>query len=364
MGSKRAREDPPKPGSAISGDSSEQYEIVEYLGEGQFALVYKARSLSDNRLVAMKKVKMGPRDEAKLGLNRSAIREIRIMQELSHPHILPLLNVVTVGANITLVLEFMDFDLEKVIKDTSLVLTAANVKAYTIMILRGMAYLHRNWILHRDLKPDNLLLNISGQLKITDFGLAKPFGSPSRPFTSQVVTRWYRAPELLQGAHRYGGAVDIWAVGCIFAEMLQRAPLFPGESDMDQYIKIIQVMGSPSDTTWQDVRKLPSFIDVKECPPIPLEQIFRAVTADMLDFLKSCLLYEPTKRVTCEEALSLPAFTTRMPLATPPTGLPVPSKFRAKMQAEMAEGEKKRVKLEGGVESGRSDWVVKRRVYT
>lgn len=174
----------------ISHSTSDRYEIISYLGEGQFALVYKARDKKENQVVAMKKIKMGSRDEAKLGLNRSAIREIKIMQELHHSNIITLLDVITIGANVTLVLDFMDFELDTVIRDTSLVLTLANVKAYSVMTLRGVAYLHRNWILHRDLKPDNLLLSMKGQLKITDFGLAKPFGTPTRPFTSQVVTRF------------------------------------------------------------------------------------------------------------------------------------------------------------------------------
>ena len=174
----------------MAHSTSDRYEIVSYLGEGQFALVYKARDKKQDQIVAMKKIKMGSRDEAKLGLNRSAIREIKIMQELHHSNIITLLDVVTIGANVTLVLDFMDFELDTVIRDTSLVLTLANVKAYSVMTMRGVAYLHRNWILHRDLKPDNLLLNMKGQLKITDFGLAKPFGTPTRPFTSQVVTRF------------------------------------------------------------------------------------------------------------------------------------------------------------------------------
>lgn len=157
-------------------DDSGRYEIVGYLGEGQFALVYKAFDKTEKCVVAMKKIKGGSQDETKLGLNRSAIREIKIMQELHHPNVLPLLNVITVGANITLVLEFMDFELDSVVRDTSIVLAPAHVKSYAIMTLRGVAYLHRSGILHRDLKPDNLLLNTKGNLKITDFGLAKPFG--------------------------------------------------------------------------------------------------------------------------------------------------------------------------------------------
>ncbi|OQV15963.1 Cyclin-dependent kinase 7 [Hypsibius exemplaris] len=329
----------------------DRYEIIAYLGEGQFALVYKARDRIEDRIVAMKKIKMGGRDEARLGLNRSAIREIKIMQELHHVNVVALLDVITTGPNVTLILDFMDFDLDTVIRDGGIVLTPANVKAYSIMTLRGVAYLHRNWILHRDLKPDNLLLNVKGDLKITDFGLAKPFGTPTRQFTSQVVTRWYRAPELLFGAIRYGPAIDVWAIGCIIAEMLQRAPIFPGESDLEQFSKITQVLGSPTDATWKNFRLLAYAIPVKELAGVPLEQILRAVPMDMLDVIRNCLLYDPLRRCSCEEALRMPAFTTKKPFASHPSLLPVPASVRARIQNDgKADGKRKvepRVDLTG-----------------
>lgn len=144
-------------------------------------------------------------------------------------------------SNVSLVFDFMDTDLEVIIKDSNLVLSPANVKAYVIQTLLGLEYLHTNWILHRDLKPNNLLISSDGVLKIGDFGLAKFFGSPNRVNTHQVVTRWYRAPELLYGARLYATGIDMWAVGCILAELLLRVPFLPGESDLDQLTKIFQV---------------------------------------------------------------------------------------------------------------------------
>ena len=127
------------------------------------------------------------------------------------------------------------------IQDTSLILTAANIKSYTLQTLQGLEYLHTNWILHRDLKPNNLLVDSNGCLKLGDFGLAKYFGSPNRLYTHEVVTRWYRAPELLFGAKKYGVGVDVWAVGCILAELLLRIPFLAGETCLDQLSKIFQV---------------------------------------------------------------------------------------------------------------------------
>lgn len=168
------------------------------------------------------------------------------------------------------------------------------------------------------------------------------------------------------GAYRYGGAVDVWAIGCIVAEMLQRAPLFAGESDLDQYAKMTHVLGSPSEDNWKNVRSLPSFIDVKKCDPIPLEHIFRAATADMLDLIRACLTYEPTKRVTCEEALRMPVFLTKKPFPSHPSTLPIPGKVRARQQKEANDAaiqNKKRLRLDAGQDAS-SDWVVKRRTYT
>lgn len=144
-------------------------------------------------------------------------------------------------SNVSLVFDFMDTDLEVIIKDTGIVLTPANIKAYLAQTLQGLDYLHFNWILHRDLKPNNLLISSEGVVKIGDFGLAKFYGSPNRINTHQVVTRWYRAPELLYGARLYGTGVDMWAIGCILGELLLRTPIFPGESDLDQLTKIFTV---------------------------------------------------------------------------------------------------------------------------
>lgn len=231
-------------------DPTVRYEKIDFLGEGQFATVYKARDIKTDIIVAVKKIKLGSRLEAQDGINRTALREIKLLQELSHENLIGLLDVFGQKSNVSLVFDFMDTDLEIIVRDNNIVLTPANVKAYTIMTLKGLEYLHQNWILHRDLKPNNLLVNREGILKIGDFGLAKAFGSPTRINTHHVVTRWYRSPELLFGANQYSTGVDIWAVGCILAELLLRVPFLPGESDLDQLSKIFQVFGTPTEDDW------------------------------------------------------------------------------------------------------------------
>ncbi|XP_069483500.1 cyclin-dependent kinase 7 isoform X3 [Ambystoma mexicanum] len=232
-----------------------RYEKLDFLGEGQFATVYKARDKNTNQIVAIKKIKLGHRSEAKDGINRTALREIKLLQELSHPNIIGLLDAFGHKSNISLVFDFMETDLEVIIKDTSLVLTPAHIKAYMLMTLQGLEYLHHLWILHRDLKPNNLLLDENGVLKLADFGLAKSFGSPNRAYTHQVVTRWYRSPELLFGAKMYGVGVDMWAVGCILAELLLRVPFLPGDSDLDQLTRIFETLGTPVEEQWPALRK-------------------------------------------------------------------------------------------------------------
>ncbi|XP_063955786.1 cyclin-dependent kinase 7-like [Lytechinus pictus] len=293
----------------LAGDRSKLYENIDFLGEGQFATVYKARDLQhDGRIVAVKKIKLGHRSEAQDGINRTALREIKLLQELRHENIIGLLDCFGQRSNISLVFDFMETDLEVIIKESSLVLTPAHIKAYTMMALRGLEYLHSNWILHRDMKPNNLLLDEGGVLKIGDFGLAKFYGSPNRIYTHQVVTRWYRCPELLFGARIYGTGVDMWAMGCILAELLLRVPFLPGESDLDQLSRIFQTIGTPSEEEWPNMSALADYIEFKKFPGTPLRDIFTAATDDLLNLLKGLLLMDPCRRCKATEALKMPYF--------------------------------------------------------
>lgn len=160
-------------------------------------MVYKARNIENDDIVAVKKIKLGSREEACDGINRTALREIKLLQELHHENVIALLDVFGHKSNVSLVFEFVNTDMEVIIRDNKITLTPGNIKSYMMQTLRGLEYLHKNWIMHRDLKPNNLLINSDGVLKVADFGLAKFYGSPSRINTHQVVTRWYRAPELL-----------------------------------------------------------------------------------------------------------------------------------------------------------------------
>ncbi|XP_051785482.1 cyclin-dependent kinase 7 isoform X2 [Erpetoichthys calabaricus] len=218
----------------------------------------------------------------------------------------------------------METDLEVIIKDTSLVLTPANIKAYMLMTLQGLEYMHQHWILHRDLKPNNLLLDENGVLKIADFGLAKAFGSPNRVYTHQVVTRWYRSPELLFGARMYGVGVDMWAVGCILAELLLRVPFLPGDTDLDQLTRIFEALGTPTEEKWPGMTSLPDYISFKMFPGTPLEHIFSAAGDDLLELLQGLFTFNPCTRTTATQALKKRYFSNR-PGPTPGPQLPRPN---------------------------------------
>nr|XP_026652299.1 cyclin-dependent kinase 7 isoform X2 [Zonotrichia albicollis] len=303
---------------------AKRYEKLDFLGEGQFATVFKAKDKTNDRIVAIKKIKLGHRSEAKDGINRTALREIKLLQELSHPNIIGLIDAFGHKSNISLVFDFMETDLEVIIKDTSIVLTQSHIKAYMLMTLQGLEYLHQHWILHRDLKPNNLLLDENGVLKLADFGLAKSFGSPNRVYTHQVVTRWYRAPELLFGARMYGVGVDMWAVGCILAELLLRVPFLPGDSDLDQLTRIFETLGTPTEEQWPGMTSLPDYVTFKPFPGMPLQHIFSAAGDDLLSLLQGLFTFNPSTRVTATQALKQKYFSNR-PGPTPGNQLPRPN---------------------------------------
>ncbi|CAL2030858.1 hypothetical protein CAEBREN_18169 [Caenorhabditis brenneri] len=316
---------------------NKRYETIRHLGEGQFANVYMAKDLETGEIVAIKKIKLGSREEAKDGINRTAIREIKLLKEIHHDNIITLRDVIGHRTSIQLVFDFMDTDLEHVVKDQAIILSPSHIKNITMQMLLGLEFLHTHWILHRDLKPNNLLMNSVGRVKVTDFGLARFFGSPNRNYTHQVVTRWYRAPELLFGARSYGVGIDIWSVGCIIAELLLRTPIFPGETDIDQLVKIYNVLGCPTLETWPNMNKMNSFITLRADNETPgLNFIFSAAPQDLIDLLIKMWTFDPVKRVNCTQALQAEYFRSQ-PYCCLDEELPLPNKKPAKRSRRLDE---------------------------
>jgi len=219
----------------------------------------------------------------------------------------------------------MESDLEAVIKDRRLHLGPGDIKSYLRMVLLALECCHANWVLHRDMKPNNLLIGPDGTLKLADFGLARIFGSPDRRFTHQVFARWYRAPELLFGAKCYGGGVDVWGVGCVMGELMSRLPMFEGSSDIDQLGKIFAVLGTPTEAGWPGVRALPDFVEYVPCVAPPLRTRFPAASDEAVALLSAMLTYDPNQRLTATSALAHPYFSSG-PAATPPHALPRPQR--------------------------------------
>jgi len=215
----------------------------------------------------------------------------------------------------------METDLKKIIEDRMIQLSASDYKSYMFMLLSGIEYLHSNWILHRDICPGNLLISSDGILKIGDFGLAKKFGNEDQRLTPEVVTRWYRAPELLMGARYYGKAVDLWSVGCVFAEMMLRMPYFAGDTEIDQLGKIFWALGTPSEKDWQNMDLLPGYIQFTPSEGSPLTSLFRSATDDAIELLKALLTLNPHGRPSATEVLKNYNYFKFAPIKTPPEKL-------------------------------------------
>ncbi|KAK9838165.1 hypothetical protein WJX81_005984 [Elliptochloris bilobata] len=297
------------------------YEKCETLGEGTFGVVFKAIHKETGQVVAIKKIRLG---KAKEGVNMTALREIKLLKELHSPYIVRLLDVFPHKRNLSLVFEYMESDLEALIKDRALILSEADVKSYMQMLLRALEVCHGHWVLHRDVKPNNFLIAASGEMKLADFGLARVFGSPEAGrYTDQVFARWYRAPELLFGSTAYGPSVDMWAAGCVFAELLLRRPWLPGVSDLDQLGKVFQALGTPTPAAWPGAEGLPQFVAFQPTPAPPLRANFRQANEDALDLLARLVAFDPARRPSAIEALAH-RFFRAAPAPTPPARLPRP----------------------------------------
>ncbi|KAK9063498.1 hypothetical protein SSX86_017368 [Deinandra increscens subsp. villosa] len=308
--------------------SVDEFERLNKIDEGTYGVVYRAKDKKTGEIVALKKVKM---EKEREGFPLTSLREINILLSFHHPSIVDVKEVV-VGSNldsIFMVMEYMEHDLKALMETMKQPFSQSEVKCLMLQLFEGTKYLHDNWVLHRDLKTSNLLLNNRGELKICDFGLSRQYGSPLKPYTHLVVTLWYRAPELLLGTKLYSTAIDMWSLGCIMAELLSKQPLFNGKTEFDQLDKIFKTLGTPNETIWPGYSKLPgvkvNFVK-HQLPALGdflvcvssfcwynlLRRKFPAtsftgspVLSDAgFDLLNKLLTYDPEKRITAEAALN------------------------------------------------------------
>ncbi|XP_035890044.1 cyclin-dependent kinase 3 isoform X2 [Phyllostomus discolor] len=320
------------------------FQKVEKIGEGTYGVVYKAKNKETGQLVALKKIRLDLETE---GVPSTAIREISLLKELKHPNIVRLLDVVHNEKKLYLVFEFLNQDLKKFMDSTPVSeLPLHLVKSYLFQLLQGVSFCHSHRVIHRDLKPQNLLINELGAIKLADFGLARAFGVPLRTYTHevprdpgerrpaeaespvslaapsdavssspQVVTLWYRAPEILLGSKFYSTAVDIWSIGCIFAEMMTCKALFPGDSEIDQLFRIFRTLGTPSEAMWPGVTQLPDYKgSFPKWTKKGLEDVVPNLEPEGQDLLM-LLQYDPSQRISAKGALAHPYFVSSK---TPP----------------------------------------------
>ncbi|XP_044269221.1 cyclin-dependent kinase 10 [Tribolium madens] len=281
-----------------------EFEKLNRIGEGTYGIVYRAKDTISDKIVALKKVRM---DLERDGIPVSSLREIQVLLKCRHENIVHLKEVV-VGRSlesIFLAMEYCEQDLASLLDNMQAPFTESQVKCIMLQVLRGLRYLHHNFVVHRDLKVSNLLMTDKGCVKIADFGLARWFGVPLRPMTPHVVTLWYRAPELLLQAPTQTTSVDMWAAGCILGELLGHKPLLPGRSEIQQLELIVDLLGTPSDAIWPGFSELPALenFSLKQQPYNNLKQRFPWLSAAGLRLLNFLFMYDPRKRATAEECL-------------------------------------------------------------
>ncbi|OWK52115.1 Cyclin-dependent kinase 3 [Lonchura striata] len=253
------------------------FQKVEKIGEGTYGVVYKARNKRTGQLVALKKIRLDA-----------------------------LLDVIHSQKKLYMVFEYLNQDLKKYMDSCQAgELPLSLVKNYLFQLLQGVSFCHSHRVIHRDLKPQNLLINEAGAIKLADFGLARAFGVPLRTYTHEVVTLWYRAPEILLGCRYYSTPVDIWSIGCIFAEMMTRKALFAGDSEIDQLFQIFRTLGTPTEVTWPGVTQLPDYKgSFPQWPRKEMKDIVPNLDRDGRDLLTQLLLYDPSKRISAKAALN------------------------------------------------------------
>ncbi|CAL8082155.1 unnamed protein product [Orchesella dallaii] len=304
-----ASPDPPVP----HGRSNQ---AVKAIGSGAYGTVYKANDISQpGKFVALKKIRI-PIDEN--GIPISILREVALVRQLDrfeHPNIVRFLDVChrsELGSEqhlqLCLVFEFVEMDLAKYIRRYPGGLPSTKVKDIVFQVLCGVDFLHSQRIVHMDLKPPNLLISEAGQVKLADFGLAKVYDF-GRRLTDKVVTLRYRSPEVLLNSS-YGSAVDVWSVGCIFAELIRMEQLLPGTSERDQLEQILNLLGTPSEEQWpRDSPILPqSFVSR---PPMNLEELVPGLDPVGLSLLKKMLIFDQHDRISANDAARHPYFENR-----------------------------------------------------
>ncbi|KAH8740518.1 cyclin dependent kinase A [Cryptosporidium ryanae] len=245
-------------GEGITNYSSlDDYEYLNIIGEGTYGVVYKCKKKQSGEIFAIKTLRNGSGE-----LSTTTLREISILRETNHPNVVSIHDIIISPENVSIVFEYISYDLKRYLTMFPGKIPPIKFTKYIIFeILNGLYHLHTCRTIHRDLKPQNILVTDANipAVKIADFGLARVLSSPFKTLTREVVTLWYRAPELILGLRNYSCSVDIWSVGCIFVELFIGKPLFPGDSEISTLYMIFKTLGTPSEEIYKGISSLPEF---------------------------------------------------------------------------------------------------------
>jgi len=289
---------------------SKAYQKIATIGSGTYGTVYKAQNTNTKELLAIKKIKLEVDTE---GVPSTALREIVILKKMNHPNVVKLINIDCSENRLYLFFEYLPYDLRKFIsekyKEKESFLPVEVIKTIMYQIVTGTKFLHSNKVLHRDLKPQNILIDDSFRTKIADFGLSRSYTIPIRPYTKEVLTLWYRAPELMLGSDQYSTPIDVWSLGCIMGELYLKTPLFCGDSEIDQLHKIFQALGTPNPNTWEGVNELPNYnVEFPKWNGGNLQKLVPMMDNVAFDLFSKMIVLNPIKRISAKEAIDHPFF--------------------------------------------------------
>lgn len=297
--------------SEIGFGKIESYTKLDKLGEGTYATVFKGKSRLTDSLVALKEIRL----EHEEGAPCTAIREVSLLRDLKHANIVTLHDIIHTDKSLTLVFEYLEKDLKQYMDDCGNIMSMTNVKIFLFQLLRGLNYCHKRRVLHRDLKPQNLLINERGELKLADFGLARAKSIPTKTYSNEVVTLWYRPPDVLLGSTEYSTPIDMWGVGCIFYEMACGRPLFPGSTVEDELHLIFKTLGTPTEDSLPNISHNQDFLSYS-FPHYQAEALLTIaprLDSDGLDLLAKFLKYNAKIRVSAADALKHSFFNSLGP---------------------------------------------------
>ncbi|KAL1847312.1 hypothetical protein Plec18170_008660 [Paecilomyces lecythidis] len=296
----------------------DNFERLNHIEEGSYGWVSRAKDITTGEIVALKKLKM---EDSPDGFPVTGLREIQTLLGARHQNIVTLREIVMGNSmdNVFLVMDFLEHDLKTLLDDMREPFLPSEIKTLLLQIMSATEFLHSHWIMHRDLKTSNLLMNNRGEIKLADFGMARYYGDPPPKLTQLVVTLWYRSPELLLGAEKYGPEIDMWSIGCIFGELLTTEPLLQGKNEVEQLSKIFALTGHPTQQTWPGFRSLPNAKSLRlppsyssnsssTNPPLLPRSKFPYLTNSGLTLLSSLLALNPASRPTAQECLRHPYF--------------------------------------------------------